>query len=330
MSELRWILIVLGALLLLGIYLWGRRSARVAAVGEEPALSSREPHGAFVFREAPSDLRDVPADESPMPAAAEEGANSAPGSHLGSHLDNHLGDHWRSAPPAAGPELPVANEVTDSWQASAALGKDKEVRRTRVEPTLGEDIGVENRHAAQPLPVLDAVYEDAHQAAVPTLSLSDTHPPRRIERRKIISLRIAAGPQRFAGEQLLEAVQTEGLQHGKYGVFHRLDDLGASVFSVASMVEPGAFDLLRMRGASFPGITLFAQFPGPCGSLLAFNELLSSAKRLQEKLGGALQDDRGVPLTVHRIERLRQEIREFEQGELRDGSGRVDTAPATP
>jgi hypothetical protein len=26
-----------------------------------------------------------------------------------------------------------------------------------------------------------------------------------------------------------------------------------------------------------------------------------------------LQDDRGVPLTVHRIERLRQEVRDFER-----------------
>jgi FtsZ-interacting cell division protein ZipA len=46
--------------------------------------------------------------------------------------------------------------------------------------------------------------------------------------------------------------------------------------------------------------------------MLAFNELISCSRRLHAALGGTLQDERGVPLTVHRIERIRQEIREFE------------------
>ena len=45
----------------------------------------------------------------------------------------------------------------------------------------------------------------------------------------------------------------------------------------------------------------------------ALNELVACARRLQQTLGGTLQDDRGVPLTVHRIERMRQEVREFER-----------------
>jgi FtsZ-interacting cell division protein ZipA len=45
----------------------------------------------------------------------------------------------------------------------------------------------------------------------------------------------------------------------------------------------------------------------------ALNELVACARRLQQSLGGTLQDDRGVPLTVHRIERMRQEVREFER-----------------
>jgi FtsZ-interacting cell division protein ZipA len=45
----------------------------------------------------------------------------------------------------------------------------------------------------------------------------------------------------------------------------------------------------------------------------ALNELVACARRLHQSLGGVLQDDRGVPLTVHRIERMRQEVREFER-----------------
>jgi cell division protein ZipA len=155
--------------------------------------------------------------------------------------------------------------------------------------------------------------------------MSSTPPPRRSERRKIMALRIAAGSHRFTGEQLLESLLSEGLQHGKYDVFHRLDDAGASIFSIASMVEPGTFDPPKMKEETYPGITMFAQLPGPIDGLLAFNELVLVARRLQEKLGGTLQDERGVPLTIHRVERLRQDIRDFQQSQPRE-TRRTDAA----
>jgi FtsZ-interacting cell division protein ZipA len=73
----------------------------------------------------------------------------------------------------------------------------------------------------------------------------------------------------------------------------------------------------------YPGVTLFAQLPGPTPGMHALNELIACARKLQQALGGMLQDDRGVPLTVHRIERLRQEVREFE----RPGAGSRPTPP---
>ena len=53
--------------------------------------------------------------------------------------------------------------------------------------------------------------------------------------------------------------------------------------------------------------------PGPVPGMHALNEMVACARRLHSALGGVLQDDRGVPLTVHRIERMRQEVREFER-----------------
>jgi cell division protein ZipA len=146
----------------------------------------------------------------------------------------------------------------------------------------------------------------------PTLSMSNTPTPRRIERRKIIALRLAAGTQRMPGAQLKAAFEAESLQHGRYDVFHRLDEEGNAMFSIASMVEPGTFNLEKMSQETFPGITLFTQLPGPVAGMLAFNELVACSRRLHAALGGTLQDERGVPLTVHRVERIRQEIRDFE------------------
>ena len=79
------------------------------------------------------------------------------------------------------------------------------------------------------------------------------------------------------------------------------------------MVEPGTFEPEKMAQTQYSGITMFAQLPGPVPGMHALNELVACARRLHQSLGGVLQDDRGVPLTVHRIERMRQEVRDFER-----------------
>jgi cell division protein ZipA len=150
-------------------------------------------------------------------------------------------------------------------------------------------------------------------SGAPTLSSSDSPVPRRSDRRKILSLRLSLAPQRAEGAKLQEVLHAELLTHGRYDIFHRLHSDGQTMFSVASMVEPGTFDLEKMSETLYPGVTLFAQLPGPVPGMHALNEMVACARRLHQTLGGVLQDDRGVPLTVHRIERMRQEVREFER-----------------
>jgi cell division protein ZipA len=185
--------------------------------------------------------------------------------------------------------------------------------RGRVEPTFADAQTAE-------MPVRPAA-SAATAAAAPTLSSSEAPQSRRIERRKILSLRLAMAPQRIEGAKLLESLLAESLQHGRYNIFHRLHADGSIVFSVASMVEPGAFDLEKMGETLYPGMTMFTQLPGPVPGMHALNELVACARRLQANLGGTLQDERGVPLTVHRIERMRQEVREFERPPAGGGRG---------
>ncbi len=159
----------------------------------------------------------------------------------------------------------------------------------------------------------------------PTLSSSDTPGPRRSpDRRKILSLRLSTAPQKIEGAKLQEVLAAELMSHGKYDIFHREHSDGQAIFSIASMVEPGTFDLEKMSEPLYPGVTMFAQLPGPVPGMHALNELVACARRLHQSLGGVLQDDRGVPLTVHRIERMRQEVRDFERPPGR-GNQRVTT-----
>lgn len=339
MPSLRWILIVCGTLLLIGIYLWGRRGSQQPAPVEDNMLRIPEPshesHEAPVVRTEPSaDFGDEPVVDARV-AAFDEVSISADRRYHGS---TDIGNTDMDV------DVPT-EEVVDATRFPTRhldrehVDRDYQGRRTRIEPTFGEEVEpVEHSPAGAPVPAASAITVPAHERATvapaaatstssaPTLSMSETPQPRRSERRKIMALRIAAGAQRFTGEQLLEALLSEDLQHGKYDVFHRLADGDASVFSIASMVEPGTFDPANMKDETYPGITMFAQLPGPIDGLLAFNELLACARRLQEKLGGVLQDDRGVPLTIHRVERLRQDVRDFQQGQAREAR-KVDVTP---
>jgi cell division protein ZipA len=265
MSELRWILIGFGIVLLAAIYLWGRRGNRAVAAGDEALLRVR-PEPSMHSGETTL-IRTVDDDE---PVA----------------LPPH-----EVVPPHEPPPLVDNVPSSDSW-------------RGRLEPTFADA-------PTEELPVHAA--PAATSAAAPTLSSSEAPQSRRVERRKILSLRLAVAPQRFEGAKLHESLLAETLQHGKYGIFHRLHADGSIVFSVASMVEPGTFDLEKMSETMYPGITMFTQLPGPVPGMHALNELIACARRLQANLGGTLQDERGVPLTVHRIERMRQEVREFER-----------------
>ena len=323
MPALRWILIVFGVILLLGIYLWGRRGVRQAVIAEEFDPRSRpEPQ----LREAADSGRDP--DLNPGADGAdfeppEDAAEAAPG------IDQFAITAMRPATYRA--EVAAASRTFAQTPSIAMdrLDADNEssgARRGRIEPTFGSHVDV---HAdTEELPIHDDAPTQEVQPArdAPTLGMSSTPAPRRIERRKIVALRLAAGTQRFDGGQLRDVLEAEDLRHGRYDVYHRLHDDGSSIFSVASMVEPGTFDRDKMPATSYPGITLFAQLPGPIPGVIALNELVACGRRLQESLGGTVQDDRGVPLTVHRIERLRLEIRDFEHSPARDTGSRGASA----
>ena len=314
MPELRWILIGFAVVLLAGIYLWGRRNDERESRSEGFPRSRPEPT-LFADELAADAHQAAPRFDNaiePEPAYAPE--------HDAEDFDNEVTVERKveTARPSsiARPEFAESPaRVVDPRFADPRVAEPRAIEprtadvRRRVEPTFGTDSTV-----TEELPVeREEVAPPVDEEAAPTLSSADTPTPRRTDRRKILSLRLAAAPHRIEGAKLAEVFASEGLTHGKYEIFHRLHDAQSSIFCVASMVEPGTFDPEKMSETQYTGITMFAQLPGPVPGMHALNELVACARRLQQSLGGTLQDDRGVPLTVHRIERLRQEVREFER-----------------
>jgi cell division protein ZipA len=133
------------------------------------------------------------------------------------------------------------------------------------------------------------------------------------ERQHIVSVRVCSpGEQRWSGATLLDAFEMQGLAFGRYQVFHRRHADGRSLFCVASLIEPGTFDVARMAAEEFRGITLFAVLPGPVEPLLTVDELLAAAHGLAQELSGIVQDAKGMPLSPQRAALLRDDVARFQ------------------
>ncbi len=131
---------------------------------------------------------------------------------------------------------------------------------------------------------------------------------------KIVTLRLAAPPlERFDGRQLIDALRGAGLEHGKFSIFHKSTADGATLFSVASLVEPGTFDLDRVNSQRFAGVSLFAVLPGPMDASATFEDMIATARQLAERLQGMLQDERGAPLSSQRLADLRAGVVDWQR-----------------
>ena len=145
-------------------------------------------------------------------------------------------------------------------------------------------------------------------------------------RQKIVALRLvgATTNARFSGAELRQALEAEGLVFGRYHIFHREVDDKQLLFSVASLIEPGSFELHEMSTLELPGVSLFAVLPGAVEGTHVVDELVACGRRLAGRLNGVLQDERRQPLTAVRVMELRDEVASFERSLFADGTDDAD------
>ena len=132
---------------------------------------------------------------------------------------------------------------------------------------------------------------------------------------KIVTLRLVARKNHaFAGDELVLSLRGIGMRHGKFGIFHRFEgsDEDKVIFSAASLVEPGSFDLANIKGQKIPGISLFMVLPGPIEGAQAFDLMMVAARALSQSLNAELLDESGSTLSIQRERYLREEIIHFE------------------
>jgi cell division protein ZipA len=273
MSELRWILLAAGVALIVGLYVWGVRARRRSATPDLDGARRIEATAAPVVS------KPVP---EPIPIRREPRLS----------LDDEVDADSMSSPEAVESARDV-EPVIDLAHEERAISPTRASPGARTEPTI----------SSVPEPTAPAASMDGSERR-PT--------PRSAQ--KIVAVRVAAPmPTRFEGLRLREALDRNGLRHGRFDIFHRLAPDGRPIISLASVVEPGTFDPAGMDKAAYPGVALFTVLPGPVSALDALEDLLVTSRALATQLGGTVLDEKGAPLSLQRIAHMRDDVLAFER-----------------
>ena len=201
--------------------------------------------------------------------------------------------------------LVIAGVYLYSRREKARADKEDAAPAGRVEPTM------ENGEGDVPDEGVDLQLETSDDGDVPG------EESERPTRQKIVTLRLVGrNKQPFQGDELILSMRGIGLRHGKFGIFHRYDgnDEDRTIFSAASLVEPGSFDLANIKEQQIPGISLFLVLPGPVDGVEAFDLMMAAARALAQTLDGELLDESGSTLSIQRERYLREEIIQFQLG----------------
>jgi cell division protein ZipA len=300
-TELRWTLLVVGAVFVAVLAWWERRRRPRQAGGALERRAARDSGG----ESASAPAHDSPLTLPQMRAGEPLGARESLGARepLATYelpvveLPSEAEPEPVLEPPAA------AADVDDSTDVTLERTEEAAATESGSDPPVGESdaaaAGPPSAPAGVPLEVLPEL--------PPAPSPRVDWPPG--EGRRILALRLVAPvAERFAGRSLRQALAAEGFVLGRFAIFHKPDEQQRAILSAANLTRPGTFDMQTMDSQRYGGLSLFAVLPGPKSPPQAFDELVFTARNLNQRLNGVLQDEAGSPLTPARVAQLREQL----------------------
>ncbi|HEY1889979.1 MAG TPA: cell division protein ZipA C-terminal FtsZ-binding domain-containing protein [Steroidobacteraceae bacterium] len=335
MSELRWTLLVLGVVFIAALSWWERRRPRQAFAphlrearlprDDAPRPTAGPAEGAEPWI-GEDGLADVVSSDMTLTDTEEEG---------GATYDRAADTRVRAPAPGPFEDLPIVIADADERIALAAVWNEQPPEPRLIDP---EDTGtgelpvlpfdpeessdvmeaIDDMEPSEPSPVPEIagaegvgtvriVEPAANGEGSAPVEVIVEWPPE--ASRRILALRLVAPQARFAGRTLRLALAAEGFLLGKFSIFHKPDEGNRALLSAASLNRPGSFNLETMDSQRYGGLSLFVVLPGLRTPQQAFEELLIAARNLNERLEGALQDERGGPLTQLRVATIREGLR---------------------
>ena len=326
MSELRWTLLILGVVFIAALSWWERRRPRQAFA---PRL--RETGGGSSFADLPPREAQRVANAEPTvpgePWIGEAGLSEVVASDMAltdedtprepegddgvhAHVEAHGPGPLDELPTLIIPEEDKRSALKAAWDEPlppepTLIDPDESIPiAATAPPDQAEVEEIRGAEGVGAVRIVESPYGDGGTPPEPIVEW----PPE--ESRRILALRlIAPQTERFPGRALRMALAAEGFLLGRFAIFHKPDEANRAVVSAASLTRPGAFDPATMDSQRYGGLSLFAVLPGSKTPQQAFEDLLATARNLNERLEGALQDERGGPLTPLRVQAIRDNLR---------------------
>ena len=342
MDQLRLILLIVGVLLIAGIFLWElfrkraaeRRRAqlvehldeeeRASLIGES-VLGDIGQADPFEIVQRVQDRRS--ADQDSASACSDEGAEDAEAAEL--HLEDYDIDEDFPGEPAeevthipAPPAMSAsgaADDEGDRVDEGAGLAPLSGLAARRDSP---EQLDLAGLELSAPARGGEAVSERRVSATNrrPKAEKRDrgaqqSEGGRSAEELHVVMTVMARSGESFSGDALRHAFERADLYHGEMNIFHRheepRDHRTPTLFSAANVLAPGYFEPIGMETLSSPGIAMFMRLPGPDSPADAFQQMLEAAKTVAEDLDGTLCDETRSTLTPQSINHLRERIADF-------------------
>ena len=171
-------------------------------------------------------------------------------------------------------------------------------RKERTEPSIGGEAppppAVEP--APQPPSLVETVSEEEKARPGPD---------------RVVALRLVPRGAELPTARAVAALRGAGLEHGRYAIFHRQLGTNREGFSVASLTEPGSFDVEHVGDATIAGLSFFLVLPGNGDPVSRFDAMVETARALSVELAADLFDERGSSWSSQRERYLREELIEY-------------------
>ncbi|MCG9553386.1 cell division protein ZipA [Vibrio sp. Isolate31] len=123
-----------------------------------------------------------------------------------------------------------------------------------------------------------------------------------------------AGEIPFVGTELFRSMENNGLTYGEMSIYHcfaQSADEPKVIFSVANMMQPGTLEHDDPADFTTKGISFFMTLPCYGQADQNFNVMLSAAQKIADDMGGNVLDESRNLMTPNRLSDYRKQIRDF-------------------
>ncbi|RJX71658.1 cell division protein ZipA [Vibrio sinensis] len=302
MQELRFVLIIVGALAIAALLfhgLWTSKKEGKSKFGDKP-LGKLDVENDDVLESvpergfAPEDDYEIIRKERKEPEFSVNRPSADP-----------LVDSYDDVVSEARTVVPEAEPLSDI--PSIKVSKDD------VEP-LQSNITHELNTAHEPMATVEVVEETVIEPINEPVIATEPEPEPEPELQVIVFNVHCAGKEPFIGTTLFDSMQQNGLLYGDMDIFHRHADLsgtGKVLFSVANMMQPGTLQHDDPADFSTKGISFFMTLPCFGDPEQNFKLMLKTAQQIADDMGGNVLDDGRNLMSSNRLDAYRAQIRAF-------------------